>query len=91
MRSPDVTLKHHDVARKWYNVENRVQVSKDMRIATNSQIVLTQVSIDLISSRSLDRRCYLHAKVNTITIDSTITGIRQLMSSTSPKIAEWLI
>ena len=91
MRSPDVTLKHYDVARKWHDVENRAQVNKDMRIATNSQIVLTQVSIDLISSRSLDRRCYLHAKVNTITTDSTITGIRQLMSSTSPKIAEWLI
>ena len=91
VQSLDMVLKHRDVARKGYDVKNRGQVSRDIRIATNSQIILIQVFIDLISSRSPDRRCYLRAEVNAVSTNSTIIGIHQLTSSRSPKIAERLI
>ena len=66
VRSPDVAVKRCDMARKGYDVENRGQVSMDMRTATNFQIVLIQVSIDLIFSRSPDHRYCLRAEVNAV-------------------------
>ena len=66
VRSLNTTLKRCDVVRKRYNVENEGQVSMDMRTATNFQIALIQVSIDLTLSRSPDRRYYLCVVVNVI-------------------------
>ena len=66
VRSLNAALKRCDMVRKGYNVENKGQVSMDMRTKTNFQIALIQVSIDLTLSKSPDRRYYLCAEVNAI-------------------------
>ena len=91
VRFPEVASKCCDVAREEYDVEKGRLVRVDMRNATSFQIIPFQVSINLTLTRSSDRKYYLHAEVNAVSIDSAIIGICQLTSSRSPKITEQLI
>ena len=47
VRSHDVALKRPNVAVVMYDVENGWQVSRDMRAAASSQVVQTEILINL--------------------------------------------